>query len=373
LLLSRGAQVREPYLSRTPLHWAAELGGPALLDDLVARGADVDARDNRGRTPLYIAAICGNSENAARLLALGANARIPDELGRIPLHAACIANRESTVELLLRPRDCVVFDSFGVTPLHMATRGPSPILAMMLESMRAAPAASLERVLNMQTVSGKTILHFAVQSRSDAAALALARLGARRDIEDSFGRTPANWWKPWLRRQARASADPESAPAPAETQRNNSASALRQHDLSAQAAFEEPNRLLVSFRVVEYLPEAKEFIGHYDSHRDVDLWSNGTLQYNTNNRESQCTAAVSRAEISALASELCEVGAFDIPVRKFVCSGTSEFLDLRFGEKRSFSFCDCAEVRDEERVEFLEYQYFWARAKQVLADFCARR
>ena len=35
----------------TPLHWAASGGSPAVVDLLIARGADMKAEDDEGKTP----------------------------------------------------------------------------------------------------------------------------------------------------------------------------------------------------------------------------------------------------------------------------------------------------------------------------------
>ena len=36
----------------TPLHWAASGGSPAVVDLLIARGADMKAEDDEGKTPI---------------------------------------------------------------------------------------------------------------------------------------------------------------------------------------------------------------------------------------------------------------------------------------------------------------------------------
>jgi hypothetical protein len=70
----------------TPLHRAAEFSrDPALIDALVAHGADLEARDARGRTPLRAAE--RNPVAAAALIAAGADACEPDVSGRPSLSA----------------------------------------------------------------------------------------------------------------------------------------------------------------------------------------------------------------------------------------------------------------------------------------------
>ncbi|WP_333833568.1 ankyrin repeat domain-containing protein [Rubrimonas sp.] len=73
----------------TPLHRAAEVSrDPELIAAMVARGADVEARDAQGRTPLAWAR--GNPVAAAALIAAGADACEPDVAGRPALGAATL-------------------------------------------------------------------------------------------------------------------------------------------------------------------------------------------------------------------------------------------------------------------------------------------
>jgi ankyrin repeat protein len=59
----------------TPLHLAARKNQPALVELLVERGADLEARDRHDRTPVELALFAGCRESYAALLKLGAQAR----------------------------------------------------------------------------------------------------------------------------------------------------------------------------------------------------------------------------------------------------------------------------------------------------------
>ena len=73
-LLAAGADVNAKYKDGfTPLHRAAREGQKELAELLIAKGADVNARDDIGRTPLYYAAVQGQKEIAELLIAKGAN------------------------------------------------------------------------------------------------------------------------------------------------------------------------------------------------------------------------------------------------------------------------------------------------------------
>ena len=73
---------------RTPIHWAAYKGSPAIARLLLANGARVDARDNRGITPLHLTTTYGDSSVAILLLANGAQVDARDNYGVTPLKLA---------------------------------------------------------------------------------------------------------------------------------------------------------------------------------------------------------------------------------------------------------------------------------------------
>jgi ankyrin repeat protein len=73
------------------LHWAARFNRTAVIERLIARGADVEARDPQGFTPLTAAARMGGPFEAIELLVRkGANVNLPDSLGNTPLDNAII-------------------------------------------------------------------------------------------------------------------------------------------------------------------------------------------------------------------------------------------------------------------------------------------
>ena len=68
----------------TPLHFAARWGNPANVQVLLDAGADVMARDKFGLTPLHRTAQSGNPANIKALLAVGADAKAKDEESKTP-------------------------------------------------------------------------------------------------------------------------------------------------------------------------------------------------------------------------------------------------------------------------------------------------
>lgn len=71
-----------------PLHHAAMWGYDGIITQLIALGADVNARDRTAKTPLHWAAVNGHRRACELLLAAGADAAALDGQGQSPLAAA---------------------------------------------------------------------------------------------------------------------------------------------------------------------------------------------------------------------------------------------------------------------------------------------
>ena len=86
LLLERGADPnRASRYNGAPLHASASHGNVALIELLVANGAAIDGRDQRGWTPLHVAAFQGRVDAVAALLRLGAQPNLVTPDGKTPL------------------------------------------------------------------------------------------------------------------------------------------------------------------------------------------------------------------------------------------------------------------------------------------------
>lgn len=100
---------------------------------LIAAGAKVDAKNDRGQTPLHVAAILGKLDMVRLLLDNGANPNARDQYGLTPLNAALTIGHRSTDRVdakltiikLLISRGAKVNCSTDerVTPLHQAISG----------------------------------------------------------------------------------------------------------------------------------------------------------------------------------------------------------------------------------------------------------
>jgi ankyrin repeat protein len=92
----------------------------------LAKGVDVNARNNNGKTPLFLTAFSrGHTDIIKLLLDHGADVNAKEHNGETPLHSAALNASEDSTELLLsHGADVNAKDNKGRTPLQM-TEGKS--------------------------------------------------------------------------------------------------------------------------------------------------------------------------------------------------------------------------------------------------------
>ena len=95
--IAAGTDVNSNY-EWTPLHAAANKETAELL---IAKGADINAKDNLGGTPLFWAALEGNEEVAELLIRQGADVNAAGPKGWTALHWAVAMAQKKSVELLI--------------------------------------------------------------------------------------------------------------------------------------------------------------------------------------------------------------------------------------------------------------------------------
>ena len=102
-LLDAGGDINaaSPSLGFNALLNAADKGNLTLMDLLIKRGADVEARINSGATPLMLAARNGHSEAVKLLLASGAQMDATTKKGVTGLIFAAISGDEEAVRAIL--------------------------------------------------------------------------------------------------------------------------------------------------------------------------------------------------------------------------------------------------------------------------------
>ena len=84
----------------TPLQYAVGLGHKEIAELLIAKGADVNMKDNNGGTPLHFAAGYGHKEASELLIANGADVNAQLDDGKTPLDSAIKLKQTATADLL---------------------------------------------------------------------------------------------------------------------------------------------------------------------------------------------------------------------------------------------------------------------------------
>jgi ankyrin repeat protein len=240
LLLKRGAKVDavEKWRGQTALMWAVAQNQPAMVAELVAHGADVNARStvnnwdrqvtaepraiyrpSGGLTPLLYAARQGCVECARTLAEAGANLELSDPEGISPLLMAVINGHWDLAQYLIKKgANASRWDFWGRAPLYAAVdlntipRGGRPdrpsldettslqVIEMLLGA-GANPNAQLklappfrnignDRGLDGMLTTGATPLLRAAKALDAPAIAALLAKGADINLANSRGITP---------------------------------------------------------------------------------------------------------------------------------------------------------------------------------------
>ncbi|XP_046385397.1 poly [ADP-ribose] polymerase tankyrase [Ischnura elegans] len=110
----------------TPLHFAAGYNRVAVVEFLLAHGADVHAKDKGGLVPLHNACSYGHYEVTELLVKHGASVNVADLWKFTPLHEAAAKGKYEIVRLLLKHgADASKKNRDGATPLDLVRGGNS--------------------------------------------------------------------------------------------------------------------------------------------------------------------------------------------------------------------------------------------------------
>ncbi|XP_026331683.1 ankyrin repeat domain-containing protein 50-like, partial [Hyposmocoma kahamanoa] len=162
---------------------AAWSGHEAVVNRLLAAGANPDKADAEGRTPLIAAAYMGHADIVRALLDAGANIDHADEDGRTALSVAslCASGGACAALLLERGADVMKADRDRATPLLVAAfEGHTEICELLLEA---------EADIESADVGGRTALWAAASAGHARTVRLLLFWGACVDNMDGEGRT----------------------------------------------------------------------------------------------------------------------------------------------------------------------------------------
>ena len=185
LLLARGAQVdAHGSSSATPLHRAAAQGHTTVVKVLLAHGADIGAKESyKGWTPVDLAIQANKLETADFLITNGANMGDRKVFAGVLQKAVTEGDLSGIDKLLSKGADVNAQDEHGqITLIVAVSLGRKDVVERLL-----AHKASV----NMRESQGRTPLHYAatLPDGKDIAELLLAHK-ADINVKDSRGMTP---------------------------------------------------------------------------------------------------------------------------------------------------------------------------------------
>lgn len=154
-LLAAGAEIdAKTVLGKTALHYAALRGNTAILHLLLAQKAAIDVQATNGWTALHYTAWHGHLETTAMLIINGANTTLVCTAKNSPLHFAAWKNHIKVASVLINNNaSLTACNSSGATPLHYAAYKGNVALIELIYS----EDKDLQRV----TLTGNTPLHCA--------------------------------------------------------------------------------------------------------------------------------------------------------------------------------------------------------------------
>lgn len=221
-----------------PLHLAARGGHLAMVRELLSKGAQANARDERQRSPLHVACEEGHEDVALELLMAGAEADAVDDLQETALHKAAMLGSASlavfrvllevkganasigtgtqttplmilaglglseTVEYVVKrdPSLVAATNSAGWTPLHLAAHGREMRTRSLKESHEGGKFAACCRLLleakaevDAHDEDRKAPLHRAAATGNLQTAKELLRFGADANDRDNCRWTPLHY------------------------------------------------------------------------------------------------------------------------------------------------------------------------------------
>lgn len=142
-LLERGAPLEREGKQWGALHYAVFNGHAKVVDDLMARGANINARAPNGATPLMLAAREGHADLARVLLESGANPGLQSDWGDSALTMAMRYNHLRLAKMISSPEEFAIAVKAPPESFGEATRSAAapPTVDAILREIRAAEAA----------------------------------------------------------------------------------------------------------------------------------------------------------------------------------------------------------------------------------------
>jgi ankyrin repeat protein/poly(3-hydroxybutyrate) depolymerase len=167
----------------TPLHIAATAGHVDIIEHLLDRGADLEARTAGGQTPLFQTVPLASEQAFGRLLEKGANLNARDDLGRTILQFALTWRRPSMVDVILKHG--FTPDTSGVAAQQMLDEAANSGVESLVSTL-IARGVTVEPGMR----DGTSLLHSAARGGLPGLADRLLKHGALANARDQHGLAP---------------------------------------------------------------------------------------------------------------------------------------------------------------------------------------
>ncbi|RAO67270.1 uncharacterized protein BHQ10_003282 [Talaromyces amestolkiae] len=190
LLLKEGVDVITPRNNRgeTALCVAARHKSPSLCQQLIAAGAEINAKDKKGRTPLMIAIYAQDEETTKLLLDAGADVSLVENDGT---HPTLVLSAGSSIAL----KDIVkYFTEYGIEWLDrhvIDSEEHDENLDSNISMLKLLLSHGTD--ISKANYKGIGILHIAASRDDDDLVKLLLEHGADASYKDPSGNTPAAW------------------------------------------------------------------------------------------------------------------------------------------------------------------------------------
>ncbi|GKT50954.1 ankyrin-1 [Colletotrichum spaethianum] len=157
-------------LYNTPLHFAAYIGRPNTVDELIKRGANIDdCIEISEQTPLHMAAFSGHVKVMERLIKMNANANaIANDVGPV-MNAAISSGNPDAVRLLIENHVSLAVEDDNIdSPLALAGLHSDLSMFEYLTSTYAdkLPAKEFDKAFIKAAVSGRDALEAATEEEN---------------------------------------------------------------------------------------------------------------------------------------------------------------------------------------------------------------
>jgi 26S proteasome non-ATPase regulatory subunit 10 len=140
--------------------------GDAIIELLLAKGADSNIKNNASQTALHFAASKANLEVARQLITHMATTRTKDRRGQVPLHRAAAIGSVPMMKLLLENRSPLNgADIDMMTPLHHAcSEGHGDAAVLLLKEGAESDKRDGEGKLAIDTTPDAKVRKFILDS-----------------------------------------------------------------------------------------------------------------------------------------------------------------------------------------------------------------